>query len=74
MVATDISSGEKVVMTEGDLALAASASACFPGIFVPVERDGRLLVDGGLVEHLPHLPTPSLGSASNHCRGCPSWV
>lgn len=56
MVATDISSGEKVVMTEGDLALAASASACFPGIFIPVEREGRLLVDGGLVENLPLSP------------------
>jgi NTE family protein len=56
MVATDISTGEKIVMTEGDLALAASASACFPGIFVPVEREGRLLVDGGLVEHLPLSP------------------
>ncbi len=56
MVATDISSGEKVVMTEGDLAVAASASACFPGIFIPVERDGRLLVDGGLVENLPLSP------------------
>ena len=56
LVATDVSSGDKVIMTEGDLALAASASACFPGIFVPVERDGRLLVDGGLVEHLPISP------------------
>ena len=53
MVATDISTGEKVVMTEGDLVQAASASSCFPGIFLPVERDGRLLVDGGLTEHLP---------------------
>ena len=61
MVATDISSGEKVVMTEGDLALAASASACFPGIFVPVERDGRLLVDGGLVENLPISPLQAWG-------------
>jgi NTE family protein len=61
MVATDISSGEKVVMTEGDLAVAASASACFPGIFVPVEREGRLLVDGGLVEHLPVSPLQAWG-------------
>ncbi|MGD2123488.1 MAG: patatin-like phospholipase family protein [Gemmatimonadota bacterium] len=56
MVATDISTGEKVVMEEGNLAVAASASACFPGIFVPVEREGRLLVDGGLVEQLPVSP------------------
>lgn len=61
IVATDISSGEKVVMTRGDLASAATASACFPGIFVPVERDGRLLVDGGLVENLPLSPLQSWG-------------
>jgi len=61
MVATDISTGEKVIMTEGDLALAASASACFPGIFIPVERNGRLLVDGGLVENLPLSPLRAWG-------------
>ncbi|MCJ7627121.1 MAG: patatin-like phospholipase family protein [Longimicrobiales bacterium] len=61
MIATDISSGEKVVMTEGNLAVAASASACFPGIFIPVERDGRLLVDGGLVENLPLSPLQGWG-------------
>lgn len=61
MVATDISTGEKVVLTEGDLALAASASACFPGIFIPVEWEGRLLVDGGLVENLPLSPLQSWG-------------
>ena len=61
MVATDISTGEKVVMTEGNLAVAASASACFPGIFIPVDRDGRLLVDGGLVENLPLSPLQAWG-------------
>jgi len=61
MVATDISTGEKVVMTEGDLVQAAAASACFPGIFLPVEREGRLLVDGGLTEHLPVSPLEEWG-------------
>ena len=61
MIAADIETGEKVVMTEGDLALAASASACFPGIFLPVELDGRLLVDGGLVENLPLSPLKAWG-------------
>jgi NTE family protein len=61
LVATDISRGEKVIMTEGDLVQAASASACFPGIFLPVEIEGRLLVDGGLVEHLPISPLQAWG-------------
>jgi len=60
-VATDISSGEKVILDQGDLAVAASASACFPGIFVPAEIDGRLLVDGGLVENLPFSPLQDWG-------------
>ena len=61
LIATDISSGEKVVMREGDLATAAAASACVPGIFIPVEREGRLLVDGGLLENLPVSPLTEWG-------------
>lgn len=61
LVATDIGTGEKVVLTEGELATAAAASACVPGIFIPVERDGRLLVDGGLVENLPVSPLKAWG-------------
>jgi NTE family protein len=61
LVALDISTGEKVVMTKGNLATAATASASFPGIFVPVEREGRLLVDGGLLENLPLTPLREWG-------------
>lgn len=52
-VASDIESGEAVVMGEGDLALAARASMSAPGIFSPAQVDGRTLVDGGLVGNLP---------------------
>jgi len=52
-IATDISTGERVVLDSGDVLSAVMASACVPGIFQPIERDGRLLVDGGLVENLP---------------------
>lgn len=61
VVATEVSTGEKVVLREGDLTVAATASACFPGIFIPVELDGRLLVDGGLVENLPISPLQDWG-------------
>lgn len=61
LVATDVASGEKVVMTTGDLATAATASACVPGLFIPVEREGRLLVDGGLLENLPVSPLRDWG-------------
>lgn len=52
-VASDIETGEAYVMSKGDLALAARASMSAPGIFSPVEVDGRTLVDGGLVGNLP---------------------
>src|SRR4029077_5438456 len=43
-VATDLETGTPVVMSSGDLATALRASFSAPGIFAPVERDGRLLV------------------------------
>ncbi len=52
-VATDIETGDKVVLSEGDLGQALRASMAVPGIFTPVEIGGRLLVDGGLVDNLP---------------------
>lgn len=52
-VATDLETGEAVILDSGDLVTAMRASMSAPGVFAPVERDGRLLVDGGLVENLP---------------------
>ncbi len=52
-VATDLATGEPVVMDRGDLASAMRASLSAPGLFVPVERDGRVLVDGGVANNLP---------------------
>lgn len=52
-VATDIVKGEKVVFAEGDLVTALRASMSVPGIFAPVNVDGRLLVDGGVLDNVP---------------------
>jgi NTE family protein len=52
-VASDIETGESVVLSEGDLTLAMRASMSAPGLFAPVIVDGRMLVDGGLVGNLP---------------------
>ena len=52
-VATDLETGEAVVMDSGDLVTAMRASMSAPGVFSPAQREGRLLVDGGLVENLP---------------------
>lgn len=52
-VATDIETGQEVILDHGDLSLAIEASMAVPGVFVPKEVEGRLLVDGGLVNNLP---------------------
>lgn len=52
-IATDIGTGQKVVFSEGDLALAIRASMSVPGAFAPVHLGDRLLVDGGIVDNLP---------------------
>ena len=52
-LATDLETGEPVVLRSGDLATVLRASMSAPGVLAPVEIDGRLLVDGGLVDNLP---------------------
>jgi NTE family protein len=52
-VATDLESGDTVVMGDGDLTSAMRASLSAPGVFAPVEREGRILVDGGIADNVP---------------------
>lgn len=61
-IATDIHLGEAVVIKQGKLSDAIMASTAIPGIFVPTEIDGRLLVDGGLVENVPVSPLKAMGA------------
>jgi len=53
IIATDIGTGEKVVMRSGSLTQAMRASMSVPGLMAPVEYNDRKLVDGGLVDNLP---------------------
>lgn len=52
-VATDMETGQPLVLKEGDLALALRSSMSVPGVFAPIEVDGRILGDGGLVDNVP---------------------
>jgi len=52
-VATDMETGQPVVLERGDLALALRSSMSVPGVFAPTEVDGRVLGDGGLVNNVP---------------------
>ena len=60
-LATDLETGEPVVMGKGDLVTVLRASMSAPGVLTPVQLDGRLLVDGGLVDNLPVDLARSMG-------------
>jgi len=62
-VATDLLTGERVVLQEGPVAPAVRASCAIPGIFSPyVAPDGRMLVDGGVVDNLPVQVARQMGA------------
>jgi NTE family protein len=63
VVATDLTSGEPVVFTQGNLVDAIRASCAFPGLFEPVQIGTRYLADGGLVAPVPTCAARSLGAA-----------
>ncbi len=62
IVATDINTGEKIVFRKGSVAHAVMASTCIPGIFTPIKDNGRLLVDGLLVENVPISPLQKMSA------------
>ena len=84
-MATDIETGEAVVLDHGSVAQAMRASMSVPGAMAPVEIDGRLLVDGGIANNLPidearklcadvviavNISTPPLKRERDHLGAC----
>lgn len=61
-VATDLHTGAEVWLRSGSIADAVRASIALPGLFTPVVRDGRLLVDGGLVNPVPVSLARAMGA------------
>jgi len=62
IVATDIKSGERVILDHGDVATAVRASIAIPGIFVPEKIGDRLLVDGGVIDRVPLSVVRQMGA------------
>ena len=62
-LATDTRTRSAVVLGEGDLAEAVRASIAIPLVFAPVERDGRVLVDGGLSDNVPVDVARNMGAS-----------
>lgn len=61
-IATDLETGVEVVIGDGNLADAIRASMSIPGVYAPVERSGRLLVDGGVANNLPVSVARDMGA------------
>jgi NTE family protein len=62
-IACDLETGKEVVLRDtGDLATAVRASCAIPGVFVPVESEGRRLIDGGVVAAVPTKAVRKLGA------------
>ncbi|MBT4321635.1 patatin family protein [Candidatus Woesearchaeota archaeon] len=62
VVAADVYKGEKVIFKKGDVASSLRASISLPSIFVPHEYNGRVLVDGGVVDPVPVDIVKSMGA------------
>ncbi len=61
-VATDLETGEEIVIGKGSLAEAIRASMSIPGVYAPVSKDGRLLIDGGVANNLPVSVVRNMGA------------
>jgi NTE family protein len=64
VVATSLTDGLAVALTHGDVATAVLASSAFPGVYPPIERDGVMLIDGGVVADIPLDIAVDLGAKS----------
>lgn len=62
IIAADLQTGGKVVFKQGPVADAVRASISIPGVFVPHEVNGRLLVDGGVVDRVPISVVKEMGA------------
>ncbi|MBP4140982.1 patatin-like phospholipase family protein [Flavobacterium sp. P4023] len=61
-IGTNIETGKEVLLNKGNLAQAMIASSAFPSLFSPVEIDGQILVDGGVVNNYPIEEIRKLGA------------
>lgn len=62
IIATNLKSGDKVVIRQGKVAKAVHASSAIPGVFSPVEFQGMLLADGLVVDNVPVEEVRAIGA------------
>jgi NTE family protein len=66
VVATDLATSDVMVLSQGSVVDALLASSAIPGLFPPVDVNGRLLVDGGVVANTPLSEANALGASTIH--------
>lgn len=74
VVASDLSTGERVIMDTGYVYEAVRASVAIPGIIAPFEQDGRILADGGLVDPVPVDLVKRMGAEYTIGVNLGSWI
>lgn len=62
LVATDVMSGDEVLLSTGEAASAVLASAAIPAVFAPVKREDRILMDGGVADNAAIFQAIALGA------------
>ncbi|MDQ0253837.1 NTE family protein [Evansella vedderi] len=62
VVATDLKKGEKIIFQKGDIAAAVRASIAIPGIVVPQTVNGKIYVDGGVIDRVPVSVVKTMGA------------
>ncbi len=75
VTATDFSTGKGVVFRSGPLVDPVRASCAYPGMFLPVKIDGRMLIDGMLAHAVPSVPLREMGAGrvlAVHLKG--NWI
>lgn len=70
IVATDLETGKDVVFSSGPIAPPLLASAAMPGIYPPVEIDGRFFIDGGVTNSVPMAPAVEMGAGRIYVLNC----
>lgn len=61
-IATDVGNGEAVVLTHGEITSAIRSSMAIPSVFTAVDRDGKVLVDGGISRNFPVRDVKEMGA------------
>jgi NTE family protein len=61
-IATDLSDGKAVVLSEGEIVSAVRASMAIPSVFTAIEKDSTKLVDGGIIRNFPVTDIKEMGA------------